>query len=114
MLTTVAAIPVWLLMARRKPGKPRADLLSEFERFFAEKRFLEADDTGWAFAYGTAINKRQWSDLFHMRESHRTFILSDAFASYILPKSTLSKEQIQQFKGFCERSLIPPRQLWSV
>jgi len=114
LLTTIAAIPVWLLTTRLKPGKPRADLLSEFERFFADARSLEADDTGWAFACGTAINKRQWTDLLYMRESHRTLILSDAFASYVLPKLTLSNEQLQEFKGLCGRSLISPGKLWSV
>jgi hypothetical protein len=114
LLTTVGAIPVWFLGSQRKPEKTRAYLLSEFDRFYAERRSWEADETGWIFTYGTAINKRQWAELLRVRESHRTFILADTFASYVLPKSTLSNEQQRELRGLLDRSLIQPRKLWSV
>ena len=63
LLATFAAVPVGLLTTRPKPGKTRVDLLREFERFYGDRRSLEADETGWAFIYGAAINKRQWADL---------------------------------------------------
>jgi hypothetical protein len=114
LLTTFAAIPVWLLTARRKPAKTIPDLFSEFQRFYAGPRILEADEAGWVFTCGTATNKRQWTDLLYVRELSKTFFLSDAFATYILPKSAFSSEQLQEFKGFCERSLVPREKLWSV
>jgi hypothetical protein len=114
LLTTFVAVPVGLLAARRKPEKTRAELLSEFECFYVERRSLEADDTGWAFMYGTGVNKRQWADLAYMREAQRTFILSDAFAWYVLPKSAFSEEQVQEFKKLCEQALIPADKLLSV
>ena len=114
LLATFAAIPVGLLTARPKPDKTRADLLHEFERFYGDRRSLEADETGWAFIYGAAINKRQWTDLTSVREAQRTLILTDLFAWYILPKSAFSIEQLQNFKSLCEKALIPPEKLWSV
>jgi YcxB-like protein len=113
LLATVAAIPVGLLVARRRPEKTRADLRSEFERFHVDRRSVEADETGWAFTYGTAVNKRRWTDLAYMREAQRTLVLSDTFAWYVLPKSVFSMEHLQEFKGLCGRALIPEK-LWSV
>jgi len=114
LVTTLAAIPVGLLTGRPKPEKTRADLLAEFARLYGDRRSLEADETGWAFSYGTAVNKRDWTGLASIREAQRTLILTDLFAWYVLPKSVFSKEQLQEFKRLCEQALIPPEKLWSV
>lgn len=114
LFISVGAIPVGILSARHKPERARAELSGEFERFFTDRRALEADETGWRFTYGTAVNARLWDDLTIMRDAARTLILADTFVWYSLPKSAFKKEDLEDFKGLCERAISSTGKLCTV
>jgi hypothetical protein len=117
LAATAASVPVAMAasLLRRKDLKRREGMLrTEFDRLHGGPREFEADESGWRFSFKQAQNIRTWDGLSWFRDERQTFIVADEHVVYMLPKSALKPEELEQLRDLCLRALASPAEIFSV
>lgn len=118
LFVAIPAAPIEYLLAfllrRSRAKKKQSSLRSVLERFYAQPRSFEADESGWRIRVGSSEHRHPWADLYWMMDGSRILTLADSFTSYPLPKSAFRGNDLESLRKVCQQALVPASPLFSV
>jgi membrane protein implicated in regulation of membrane protease activity len=96
----------WRWRRRRDRNLSEAPVLADFEHIAKDKqRTFEANESGWKFQMEYGDDLRPWNSLASFREGDKILVLSTKGDVYVLPKGSLSEEQIAELKTWSRNSM---------
>jgi hypothetical protein len=113
LATAAASVPIAIsasFLQRQDRKRLEGLLRREFDWARSGPRVFGADESGWRFSYKQAEDVRTWADLSWFRDEKQTFLMADDLVVYMVPKSALIPEELEQLRDFCVRSLSAVRE----